>query len=177
MDASTGVTNEVYKRQKDFVRGLATHFNLSPLGPRSAALIYGNSSNTVSDFRDPDLNTKIDRAILLNTPRRMDRALESAAQFLRRYGRKGRNIVILLTAGRQAAGGKELDEAVKPLLRLEAQTFVVAIGQQADPQELTLAVERVQDLFRVRSPRDLPSRTRPIAEKIRQKPRRLLTLV
>ena len=173
LDASTGVSSDLLKRQKEFVKSLATHFNLSPIGPRGAALLYANNSNIISGFRDPNFNARIHRALLVNTSRRMDQALLMAAQYLMRNGRSGRKIVILLTAGRQAPGGQELDEAVKPLSKLGAQFFVVAIGQEADSQELLTAVERVEDIFQVTLSDRLPSSTRSIAEKIQSKPRKL----
>ena len=132
-------------------------------------MIYGDRPIALTRFEETDFEKRVDRAALIGTPRRMDRALEYAAQVLAASVRR-RKIVILLTTGRQSPGGKSLDEAVNPLDRLGAHTFVVAIGQGPANQELLATVDRARDVFTVVSPNELPSRTQRIGTDIRDKP-------
>ena len=168
MDSSQGVTGEIYKKEKDFIKSLASQFNLSPSGPRGSTVMYADNPYPIASFVEQNFNSRVDSAPLLNKPRRMDKALRQAAQLL--SSSKGRKIVVLLTAGRQAQGAKPLNEAIEPLRKIDAQTFVVAIGRDADVRELSPVVDRSKDIFQVSSPDTLPSRSAAIAKEIREKP-------
>ena len=170
MDASLRVTQEVLNNEKAFVKSLAYNFNISPRGPRGSAVIYGQRPYTIASFTEPDFNGKVDTASLLRLPRRMDLALEHAARMLSTTENVGRKIVVLLAAGRQAPGGKDLGEAIKPLLNLGTQTFIVAIGEDPSRQELLPIVHRPQDIFQVPSSSSLLVRVESIARQIREKP-------
>ena len=168
MDSSQGVTAEIYKKEKDFIKSLASQFNLSPSGPRGSTVMYADNPYTVTNFVDPNFNARVDSAPLLNKPRRMDKALESAAQIL--SSSEGRKIVVLLTAGSQARGAKPLNEAIQPLRKIAAQTFVVSIGQNPNMRELSAVVDRLKDLFQIPSHQNLLSRSQYISKEIRLKP-------
>ena len=168
MDSSQGVTDELYRKEKEFIKSLASQFNLSPNGPRGSTVMYADNPYTIANFVEQNFNSRVDSAPLLNKPRRMDRALEHAARMLSSRG--GRKIVILLTAGRQTQGGKPLGEAIGPLRQMGAQTFVVAIGRDPDSRELSPLVDKSKDVFQVPSPENLPARSRVIAKRIREKP-------
>ena len=148
---------------------MATHFDLSPKGPRGSAAIYGNRSYTVATFADESLSKKLDSAPLLKSPRRMDRALEHAARLLLPSNRNGRKIVVLLTGGRETTGAKRLDQATETLRRIGAHIFVVAIGRNSDQRELTAAVDKPQDIFKLSSSDQLFGQSRTIAKEIQQK--------
>ena len=166
LDGSERVTPEVFKEQKDFVKGLAANFNTSPSGPRAAAIVYGTNHHVVSSFEDPDFNQRVDAASLLGTPRRIDSVLEYTAQYLTNRGSGGRKYVILLTAGNQAsaAGSKPLSKAMEPLRNIDAETFVVAIGEELSNSQLMSMVDKPQNVVRVAIPTALASKARPIAK-------------
>ena len=169
IDVSERVSSDLLRKQKDFVKSLASHFKISPAGPRGSAVIYAQNPYTISSFIERDFNSRVDSASPLSTPRRMDRALKHAADVFRTSGRSGRKIVVLLTAGRQQQSAKPLDEAVTSLRKLGAQTFVVAIGNEPDSRAILLAVDRPNDVFRSSS-EELHSKSRQIAKDIRDKP-------
>ena len=169
VDASQDVNKYVLTREKDFVKALAQHFNISTSGPRSTAVVYADRASTIASFGEQDFDGRVDSITLLKAPRRMDRALEYAAQVLTRSGRDGRKIVILLAAGRQSSSVEQIGRATKSLQSLGVQTFVVAIGQQPNIQELIHVVQRSEDIFRVTKSEDLPLQSRGIAEKIHKK--------
>ena len=177
LDASRNVQPNVYKIEKDFVKSLAGHFNLSPTGPRASAVIYGQEARTVSRFTDPNFESNLDSATLLGTPRRMDKALEHTARILATSRKDSRRIAILLTAGNSANGSKSLEEAIKPLRRIGAQTFVVVIGEQTNIQHILLAVDRLQDVFRAPRAVILERQSIPIARVIRNKPGELFVSI
>ena len=172
LDASEGVTPDVYDMQKKFIVSVATQFSISPTGPRAAVIMYDSFAYTIVPFGGANLKGKVEKALLIGLPRRMDEALEQAQRLFTRSSRDGRKIVILLTAGRQAVQPdvKPLGEAVKPLQNLGVQTFVVAIGLHPDNNEITPAVDERQDVFKVTIPQNLPSQAPRIARKIRDKP-------
>ena len=170
VDASRNVSREVFRAQKNLIKSLTSHFHISPYGPRGSAVIYAENSRILSTFTDPNMVERVERAALVGTPRRMDVALELADRILSGSGKNTRKIAVLLTAGRQAPGGKSLDKAVEPLRRLGAQTFVVAVGRTPDEREISTVVDRPQDIFRVTNFGNIFSQTKPIAKTVRDKP-------
>lgn len=170
LDASQDVSREEFKAEKDLIKSLANNFNLSPYGPRGSTVIYAEGPRTLSRFSDPNMIERVERSRLLGTPRRLDRALESAATILTQSQQNTRKIAILLTAGRQSQRGKSIRTAAEPLRRLGAQTFVIALGPVPDVQEVSQAVDRPQDLFRVTNFSKIVSQAKPISVTIRDKP-------
>lgn len=102
----------------------------------------------------------------------MDRGLQQALSQLSRSARKGRKIVVLLTAGRDDpnSGSLTVGEAAKPLKRIGAQIFAVAIGNRHDISELRKAVDKQEDVFQVVSESKLSMQSQPIAKHIKEKP-------
>ena len=173
LDASKGVTLNVYQMEKDFIVSMATQFNVSQAGPRAAVIMYDSFAYTLVRFNETTgLKDRVDKALLLGLPRRMDEALQQALRMLTKFGRVGRKIVILLTAGLQAVqpNVKSLSEAVMPLKELGVQTFVIAIGLQLNDGDIVNLVDRRQDIFRVSDARYLIPQAPHIARKIRDKP-------
>lgn len=169
IDASETVSSDVLRRQKDFVKSLASSFKISPSGPRGSVVVYARNPYTIASFIERDFNSRVDSVSVLSTPRRMDKALQHAGHLFRTSGRPGRKIIVLLTTGRQQRGAKPLNEIAIPLRKRGIQTFVVAIGREADQRDNLLAVDRPEDVFRS-SAEELPSKTQQIARAIRDKP-------
>ena len=133
--------------------------------------MYAENPYTIASLGDVYLAERVDRASLLKeTPRRIDRALGHAAQILTRSRSDGRKIVVLLTTGKQSPGGKAYSEAIKPLRRIGAQTFLVPIGSEPDVRLLRPIVDSPGDIFQVVRVDSLPLQGRPISKKIRDKP-------
>ena len=170
MDSSRGISKVDFGREKDFVKSLASHFNIHPFGARGSVINYGERPATVVLFNEVQFNERVDRTRAMGTPRRTDRALLHTAQILSRSKPKDRKIVVLLTAGDQAPGAVEHGEAGARLRQLGAQIFVFVIGQKPDDQALLPLVDRPQDIVRVQSFSNLGSQSRPISKMIRDKP-------
>lgn len=170
MDSSKGVTPDTYQIQKAFVKALVRSFTLSSKGPKGNVLMYAQFAYIITELRSPDVYNRINSATLLGKPRRIDTALQQTAALLTRSKRTGRKIVVLLIAGNQTTGTESFTEAIKPLRRLQVQTFVVSVGQQMGTKVLKPLVDRLQDIFVIQQPANLLSKVGPIAKAIRDKP-------
>ena len=170
VDASQGVTEDDFRREKEFIKSLASHFNLHPSSARGTAVIYGNQPSTVVGFNDLRFNDKVDAAPLLGTQRRTDRALELATRVFSSSKPEDRKILVLVTAGAQAPGSKPFAESADPLRKLGAQRFVVVIGREPADRVLLPLVDRRQDIIRVPASSGLASKSQHISKQIRDKP-------
>lgn len=113
-----------------------------------------------------DFDERVGRAPFLGGTRRIDNALNAATRLVKQARSEVPKLVVLLTAGRQGPGATSVAEAVRPLNRLGAKTFVVALGGDADPQALLPAVESSKDLTLVKSYGDLRLRAPAISRYI-----------
>ena len=168
IDTANGVTAEILAAEKSFVKSLARLFGVSPRGPRGSAVMYGSNTYTLSRLSEPEFERRVDRASLRGTTRRMDVALERAAQIL--SNSVGRKVVVLLTAGKQGSTGKPLEDAILPLRDLGAHTYVVAIGRKPSAQEIAKIIRGPQEKFQVDSYGRLQLNSQRIATSIQKKP-------
>lgn len=170
MDASSSVSQNNYRTEKDFVKALAKLLNVAPGKSRASLITYSNNPSVIfrlNGYRNSlDFEQQVDRAPLLGGSRRMDKALETAGTILNEARRSAPKIAVLLTTGRQTAerDTKLLDEAVKPLESVGAKTYVIAIGKKPDIRELSLAVKKIEDVIQVYSFRDLLAKTQPVTQ-------------
>lgn len=171
LDSSMNVTQELLTHQKEFIKNLAKVFQLSPTGPRGSAIIYGKAAYVLAAFNDRQFSFRVDRARLLNQQRKIDKALDEARKTFEQRGRRGRKVIVLLVAGRQAhqLNAESLRKSVKQLKRLKTNSYVVTIGREPDVRVLSLVVDSVRDIFSVISSKDLGRNLRSIAQYIQQK--------
>lgn len=164
MDGSKGVSEQLYSRQKDFVKALATQFYVSPNGPRASGAAYGEDVSTIVDFNENDFARKISEAKLIKTPRRIERVLQHAAQMFASRGKDGPKIVVLLTAGSRQQDSRLIESTSERLRNLGTKIYVVAMGVNHSPQQLNAITPSAQDVFRITSPDNLLSYVRPVAK-------------
>lgn len=168
MDAS--VDRRDYIKEKNFVKELARQMNLAPGKSRASIVAYGRSPYLISRLGGysslVDFERKVDSAISLSGPRRIDSALQAARQVLNEARPNHPKIAVLVTAGRQDPNGPRLNAAAEPLRRSGVKTFVVAIGSTPDSRELQPVVEKQEDIFRISSFDQLSPETRSVVEKI-----------
>lgn len=152
IDASSFVTQDNLIKEKDFVKSLTKFLNVAPEASRAALVLFGTLPNTEIKFNDyrtlRDFNDRVDQARALGGFRRMDRALDEAANVLADRRRGVPHIVVLVTTGNQSRSedGIPLDDALEPLEKLGAHTFVVAIGHDPDTSKHVLSVPSFDDL-------------------------------
>lgn len=173
IDSSSDVTPADFQLQKLFVKTLFFHFNISQTQSRGAAVIYAADPYAIAGFSDVGFSSKVERARLLGTPRRIDKALEYGALLFKTSGRKGPKIIVLLTAGKSSVGSKPLKEAIRPLRNIGVQTFVVSLGEGSRSRDHVSLVDTPDDVYEVLDTGNLPIRAQPIAKEIRDKSSKL----
>lgn len=107
-------------------------------------------TNIIFDsYKDlPDFQKQVGNSPYIGGARRIDRAVRSAAELMKRARPDTSKIVVLLTNGRQPQGAEEMREATRPLRELGAKTFVVAVGSQPNFLDLSGAVDKPDDLMK-----------------------------
>ena len=152
IDASSFVTRDNLIKEKNFVKSLAKFLNVAPEASRASLVLFGTLPNTELRFNDSrtlgDFSDGVDKARALGGFRRIDRALDEAANVLVDKRRGVPHIVVLVTTGKQSRSddGIPLDGALEPLEKLGAHTFVVAIGHDPDTSTNVLSVPSIDGL-------------------------------
>lgn len=144
LDYSSGVSEEEFQREIDFVRHMSKSWN--PEYELEAAVVYGNVAERVP------LHAVGETSLPQRRGRRIDLALTKAANCFTSSANE--QLIILITAGRQVSdaenkeGNKELLlSASQALSSANAKVILVPVGKETDFQELGLIVRRPQHLF------------------------------
>lgn len=152
LDASSFVSRENFVKEKDFVKSMAKVLNVAPESSRAAVILIGTFPDTKVTFNEyrtlRDFNELVDKAQSFGGSRRIDRALEEASKVLVDRRRGVPHVVVLVTGGKQSQSGNNIpfENAVKPLDKIGAHTFVVAIGHDPDTLKNVLPVPSFNDL-------------------------------
>ena len=137
-----------------------------------AAIPYGSLTVTPGQLIPyqslNDFDRDVDTLQILSGTRRMDVALTTAKNILGLEKSPGRNIVILMTAGRQALGyrGTPLSDSGKEARNIGAEIYVVAIGREPSVEELRPLVADSRDIYQVGSFDYLKREAQPIGKDI-----------
>ena len=152
IDSSSDVIWDNFLREKDFVKSITTFMNADQNDTRLAPITYGSFAQgqaglvNASDVFLSNLN----RAPYVGGQRRMDLAIEKAAEILEGSRFLVPKVVILLTAGKNSFDGRKLlANASQGLQDLGVTTYVVAIGRNADIKEVGSIVDDERDIFNV----------------------------
>lgn len=156
LDSSSAVQQEQFKKEKEFIKTLAEYLHVGSADTTKAAVInYGSFPFTNVKFDDysslQGFSSGVDRMTPVQGSRRIDRALDKAADILRRIDPSSSKIIVLLTTGRQAQESDitPLDVSIQPMKDMSAFMYVVAIGSQPSTRELRPLVVKLEDIFRV----------------------------
>ena len=156
MDSSQTVTQEDYRREKSSIKSMARHLNVSPDKSRAALISYGSSASVVRLLDSKDILYKsLNEAPLVGGGRRMDRALQEAAQLLSSARPSVPKLIVLLTSGKQPPESPSLESAGELLRSLGGRLLVIAIGREPDERKLGKSVERPEDVLHVASFKEL----------------------
>jgi hypothetical protein len=169
VDGSFSVSQNHFNQEKSFVKSMAKTLNLSPAQTRAALVIYSTLPRTIAQLRGyttQEFDGVVDRASLLGGTRRVDLAIDEAAKIFKTAGRKAKKIVVLLTAGRQTPGVKDLRTAMQPLRDIGADIYVMAIGSLPNIEELLPMVYKPKDIFRIPSYEVLSEHFKPVSAEI-----------
>lgn len=172
MDSSSVITPDGLVKEKGFVKALARAFQVPIMNSRMAVLLYGSftmrSKRLIVYKSFNDFDNDVDSLRAISGDRRMDLALKAAENLLQREESPKRNIVILLTTGRQASGyrDEQLADAGKAVRGVGVEVFVVAIGSEQNLEELRSAVADFQNIYQVGSLDYLKREALPIGRDI-----------
>lgn len=149
MDSSRSVTLEAYRQEKSFVKEMARHLNVYPGESRAALITYGSSAYRVYTFGNTRFEDSLDRARYVGGARRIDLALQKAAQLLTFARLSVPKLLVLLTAGNQQSGPQSPDYATSLIQARGGRSFVVMVGRGPDENKFNKIVEKPTDTFRV----------------------------
>lgn len=156
VDSSSAVQQEQFAKEKEFVKTLAEYLHIGSTDKTKAAVInYGSLPSTSVKFDEysslKGLKGGIERMTPAQGSRRIDRALDEAADLLRPIDPLSSKILVLLTTGRQAQESDvtPLDVSIQPIKDMGSEIYVVAVGNEPSTQELRPLVTKLEDMFRV----------------------------
>ena len=149
MDSSQTVTLRAYGQEKAFVKEMAKHLNVYPGKSRAALITYGSTAYRVDTFGNTRFEDSVDRARSMGGARRIDLALQKAAELLTFARRSVPKLLVLVTAGNQQSGPQSPDYATTLIKARGGRSFVVMVGRRPDENEFSKIVEKPTDRFRV----------------------------
>lgn len=175
VDTSSFVGTLGFRSQKEFVKSIASSFNLGKGNSQAAIITYGFTSSQPrpSDIYDnlTAFEQAVDDAIYIGGRRRLRYAVDGAETLLRTVRPEFLKIVVLLTSGKQSEPQDVpfLKESFKTLSALCIKVFAVAIGNDHDREELLPAVDRSEDIFTVATFGSLAQQAQPISKAITER--------
>lgn len=149
IDSSRSVTLEAYQQEKAFVKEMARHLNVYPGESRAALITYGSTAYRVYTYGNTRFEDSVDRARYMGGTRRIDLALQKAAQLLTFSRLSVPKFLVLLTAGNQQSGPQSPDYATRLIQARGGRSFVVMVGRGPDENIFNKIVEKPTDTFRV----------------------------
>ena len=161
---SLGPSN--YRKQKEFVKKIATAMNIAPGRSRVALILYSNFATVSAELGSKttlnSFNNLVDGLTHESGETRIDRALKLARSLFDPSGatRQGvPKILILLTSGQQtvASDALSLEDAARPLHEADVKILAVGMGQNVNEKELQSVVLKNEDVFLAPSFDDLIS--------------------
>ena len=173
VDTSGSISDENFKKQKDFIKVLASSFDPILAEHQLGLISYSSDAQVEVSFQEKADRKQFEQAVDLiphtKGRTRLDKALELASSRLftasggTRSGK--RKIMIVLTDGRQSQDPDTvpLKDAVLPLRQLGVRIYAVAIGDEVDLKELHQVSERNEDVFPVSDFDDLANMANDIA--------------
>lgn len=170
IDSSWQVNRRNFKLEKDFVKHMARLLNVQRGESRAAMVTYGVNPRTVFRYGDhvdrSGLENAVNNAPYIGGVRRMDLALSATRQLLSEARPDVKKTVVLVTAGREGIGASPLDPIARQIRESGAKTYVVAIGNSPNMEELQPVVQNQADIFPVYSFVGLRPKAPPIARHI-----------
>ena len=180
MDSSFDVDQNTFDREKRFLKSMVRSLTLSPEKSRIAVIGFGNIPVEVVRFSSSQdvaaITSAVDNARKIVGRRNVAKVLEFTASVLDKARPSVPRVVILLTAGSELY----LTAPSQALKDLGTNRYVIAIGPNADEEELTPIIDEPRDMFTIATPKELTWSTeyivREIVErtgKLYEKPKRL----
>lgn len=155
VDSSFDVDQNTFNRQKSFVKSMVRSLTLSPEKSRVAVIGFGNVPVEVVRFSSSQdvaaITREVGNARKVVGRRNIAKVLEFVASVLDKARPSVPKVVILLTAGSELY----LTAPSQALRDLGTKRYVIAIGPNADEEELTPIIDEPPDMFTVATPKEL----------------------
>ena len=180
IDSSSDVILDNFGREKDFVKSVAKFMNADQAKTRVAVITYGYRAIEQASFASPqdEFQRGLNGAMYIGGRRRIDLAVNKAVEILQESQFSVPKVVVLLTAGVNGVDEADvLTNASKALRDVGANTYVVAIGGDADVKELEVLVEKQKDIFKVPEFTGLTQTSESTAKAIMSRASKLITSV
>lgn len=166
MDSSVDVDQNTFNREKNFVKSMVRSLNLSPDKSRVAVISYGDTPVEVVRFSSSQdiaaITTELDNARKVAGRRNIAKALELAASVLDGARPAVSRVIVFLTAGSELY----LTTPSQALRDHGTDRYVIAIGRDADGEELTPIIDEPRDMFTIATPRELTWRSEYMVDEI-----------
>jgi len=143
---SSGSLRREYHKEKNFLKAVASAFDISPEGSRAGVVTFSyKSEHSIKMSEHTDINSfkkAVDAIPLMGYTTRIDRALRLSQKELfapKNGGRDDiRDVLILLTDGTQtiASGAENPATIMKEIRKSGVETVVIGIGRGTNPREL-----------------------------------------
>lgn len=175
LDASGSVGADNYAKEKEFIKIVASRYDLETAS-RAAVIVFSTqaSNEVLLGMKNTSLTfaTAVDDISYVRGYTRIDLALRLAYDdyFLSDNENATQKLVILLTDGIQTRGNSlnppylPIENTVALLHSKSARIFAVAIGQNIDMTDLRTITEREEDIFRMTEFNDLVAKADTISK-------------
>lgn len=166
MDSSFDVDQNTLDREKNFVKSMVRSLTLSREKSRVAVIGFGNVPVEVVRFSSSQdvaaITSAVDNARKVIGRRNIAKVLEFTASVLDKARSSVPRVVILLTAGSELY----LTASSQTLRDLGTNRYVIAIGPNADEEELTPIIDEPRDMFTISTPKELTWSTEYLVSEI-----------
>lgn len=174
IDASGSVGRDNYEKQKDFMKILASRYDLEN-SSRVAAIVFSNHASNEIQLGEMktamSFATAVDKIPYFQAFTRIDLALRKAYdEYFSTSSNETQRLVILLTDGKQTRndfmtpGYVPILDTVQLLRSKSARIFAVGIGPSVDLTEMRMVTEQQDDIFLATEFNDLVSKADTIAK-------------
>ncbi|XP_048579524.1 collagen alpha-3(VI) chain isoform X2 [Nematostella vectensis] len=172
LDSSDTISNDDFKKEKEFVKYVADSLSVKQGKPRIALVTFGSTSlpvMTLNNFTNmDDLRSALQRATAIGGPRRIDTALNTASSIVREGKRDRQSIIVLVTATNQVPyeDTNTIKEASERLRQFGTNLFVIAVGESQNDPSVQAAAGDDTDILNLSSFPVLAQRARYISTNI-----------
>ena len=177
MDSSVTVDQNIYYREKNFIKSMVRSLNLSSDKSRVAVVNYGDAPVEVIRFSSPQdaavITVEVDNARKVDGRRDIIEALEFAASLLENSRPDVPKVIVFLTSGSELY----LTVPSQALRDYGTDRYVIAIGPDADEEELTPIIDEPRDMFTITTPPELTWKSEYIIDEIVKRTSKLSLLV
>ena len=165
VDSSSSVNQNLFNREKAFVKSMVRSLPLSPGKSRVAVISYGSTPRVARFSSSRDVETvasEVDNIRYASGRRNISKALHYAGTLLKQARTSVAKVIVLLTTG----GELNLAVPSQSLKDHGTNRYVIAIGAPADEEDLIPIIDDPRDMFSIPTPHEFTWRTDNIIDDI-----------